>query len=97
MEQIINDDRVALAIDKKNIYVECRSQKWKKCGNGYGFHIHGNNSNTKNREEGRSGHCEIYYNNIVINDATFRGTLKKRIKTGWRKGTYIFERGNTPF
>ena len=92
MEQITNDDRNALAIDKKNIYVECKANNWKKCGNGYGFHIHGNNSNTNNREEGRSGHCEISYNNIIIDNNTFRGTLKKRIKTGWRKGTYLFER-----
>jgi|TARA_R110000803_G_scaffold43110_2_gene92284 hypothetical protein len=92
MEQITNDDRHALAIDQKSIYVECKCNNWKKCGNGYGFHIHGNNSNTNNREEGRSGHCQISYNNIIIDNDTFRGTLKKRIKTGWRKGTYIFEK-----
>lgn len=83
----------ALAIDKKNIYVECCAPNWRKCGNGYGFHIHGNNSNTKNREEGRTSHCETnLYNNVIIDNNTFRGSLTKRIKTGWRKGTYIFER-----
>jgi len=85
-------ERLALAIDSKNIYVECKATNWRKCNNGIGYHLHGNNSNTKNRQEGRCGHCEIYYNNIIINSTTFRGTLKKRIKTGWRKGTYIFER-----
>tara|TARA_R110000744_G_scaffold106463_1_gene202784 strand:+ start:213 stop:485 length:273 start_codon:yes stop_codon:yes gene_type:complete len=84
----------ALAIDKKNIFVECRCEKWKKCGNGYGFHIHGNsNGSLDNREEGRGSECNVSYNNVLINSKTYKGaTLKKRIKTGWRKGTYIFEK-----
>ena len=72
------NDIHALAIDKNTIYVPCNSENWKKCSNGDGFHRHGN-------------HCSINYNNVIINDHTFRGKILKRIKSGWRKGNYIFE------
>tara|TARA_R110000803_G_scaffold64792_1_gene125912 strand:+ start:13027 stop:13302 length:276 start_codon:yes stop_codon:yes gene_type:complete len=86
------NDIHALAIDKNTIYVPCNSENWKKCSNGDGFHRHGNSSNSfENREEGRSSHCSINYNNVIINDHTFRGKILKRIKSGWRKGNYIFE------
>ena len=83
----------AIAIDEDTIYVECKADKWKKCGNGFGYHLHGNSSKTyEDREESRSSHCKIPYNNILVNSNTYRGTLKKRIKTGKRKGTYIFKK-----
>lgn len=82
----------ALAIDKNTIYIPCNADNWRKCSNGDGFHQHGNsNGSFENREEGRSGHCDKYYNNIIVNDTTFRGKVVKRIKTGWRKGKYIME------
>lgn len=82
----------ALAIDKHTIYIPCNCDNWRKCSNGDGFHRHGNsNGSLKNRQEGRSGHCAVHYNNIIINDVTFRGKVVKRIKSGWRKGNYILE------
>ena len=97
MESITNDDDYnrnvsALAIDSHTIYVECKAKDWRKCGNRMGFHYHGNSGDLSNREEGRSSHCTYGYNNIVIDCSTFRGKLVKRVKEGWRRNTYIFEK-----
>ena len=87
----INQQVDAISITHDTIYVPCRADKWRKCGNGRGFHLHGNDGNLENRLHSVSGHStddKCYYNCVRITSNTYKGL--KPINRKVRENKFIF-------